>query len=519
MTARVTVMKIKKASLWGRYRGERLSPVLWFLVSLLIAVLGGILLFGHGMIDGLITTIINVGLDPLRSQLIAALIMTAGAALIGAALGRRKSGALVGAGIIFCFAYLLGFIQSQLQPVLDPGGHPEPLNNTALLHNACIMLGIGLLSAFIGAAVGLAFGEVLLDPPFGLIRFLWQHVTQRRNREETAEQQLPLARAVRAPIIGVISRWLAAGAVVSLLIAAVNSGDLFIFSPDVGIHTKPRLSENMLGTVVPDTLVSSSLGKQRRPFLIYLPASYNTAQGKHKSYPTLYLLHGSPGKDIDWITGGKATESADTLIASGKIPDMIMIFPDGNGRPGASSEWGNSYDGGQLIENYVFYDLVRYVDQHYRTIADPAHRALGGLSMGGFGAMNIAIHHPDVFGTIISLGGYYRAEGGIWEKNATYMQLNSPINTITYTHQAWQLQMYLGAATKDQPYYTDTLEFMKVLDKLHIHYQFDLEKGYHSWHIWQKQLYNALLWLRWAPTKASPTPKIMPTMPEVPSHR
>ena len=88
---------------------------------------------------------------------------------------------------------------------------------------------------------------------------------------------------------------------------------------------------------------------------------------------------------------------------------------------------GNSFDHRQWIETYVAVDLVAYVDHRYRTLADVAHRAIGGLSMGGFGAMNIAVHHPDVFGTVISLGGYYRAEGSIWGKNAAYRRANSPI--------------------------------------------------------------------------------------------
>ena len=60
--------------------------------------------------------------------------------------------------------------------------------------------------------------------------------------------------------------------------------------------------------------------------------------------------------------------------------------------------------------------------------------------------------------------------------------------------------MYLGAATKDQPYYTYTRQFAQMLDKLHIPYHFDLEKGYHSWRVWQTQMYKALSWLQWEAT-------------------
>src|SRR5438876_1765136 len=173
----------------------------------------------------------------------------------------------------------------------------------------------------------------------------------------------------------------------------------------------------------------------------------------------------SVGQAYDWFTAGKANQSADTLIALGKIPELIMVLPDGNGRPGATSEWANSYDQRQLIESYVVNDVVRYIDSKYRTIPDAANRAIGGLSMGGFGALNIAVHHPDIFGSVISLGGYYYAEGGIWGNNAAYMQQNSPADVLPAKKQAWKLRIFLGAGTQDQPYYTDTQQFAQKLDR------------------------------------------------------
>lgn len=481
----------------------QMLPIIPFLVSLFLAFLSGTLLFSNTVINGLTSAIINVGLDTLRAQFIAALIMTAGTAFISATLGRHKGGALVGAGIVFWVGYLLGFLRLELQPIYDPGGHLEPLNSGALVHTALTMNALALLCAFIGASVGVSFAEVLLDPFYRLAHFAWWHFV--RHRESATEgKQIATSSAATSQAKGVthtITAWLSAGTMIVLLVLASDSSNLFVFSPDVGLHEPPNISTGksglVHGTIVQDSVVSPALGGQRKPFLVYLPPSYYTPQGKTEHYPVLYLLHGSPGKDSDWIIGGKANESADTLIATGKIPELMMILPDGNGRPGATSEWGNSFDRHQLIETYVAVDLVKYVDQHYRTLPDSAHRAIGGLSMGGFGAMNIAVHHPDIFGTVISLGGYYYAEGPIWGKNAVYMQQNSPAAILPHDRQAWKLHIFLGAATHDQPYYTDTRNFMQELDSLHILYRFDLQPGYHSWSVWQVQMYNALEWIKW----------------------
>ena len=481
---------------------RRLIAFLPGFVSLLLALLGGAVLFNDLIISNLVSFIINTGLDQQRAQLIAALIMTGGAALLGGAGGRRKVGAMLGAGSMFCLSYLTAFIQLELQPFRDPGGLLEPLNSGALLYTACEMVALALLSAFVGAAVGKALGEVLLDPSYWLLRLTWQRsrpmhaIKTMQLKKEMASSHSASTRSVKEVSGSVIGTLI----MLSLILLASGSSDLFIFSPDSGLHTAPLLHAKdgpAHGTIVQDEVVSPALDMQKRSFLVYLPPSYNTAQGRDKRYPTLYLLHGSPGGERDWFSAGKADQSADTLIALNKMSEVILIVPDGNGRPGATSEWGNSFDHRQNMETFVALDLVRYVDQKYRTIAEPAYRGIGGLSMGGFGAMNIAVHHPDVFGFVIALGGYYRAEGSIWGGNAAYISENSPLDVFPSDKRAWQLHIYIGAATKDQPYYSDSKQFVKELDRLHIPYHLDIQNGFHSWSVWQTQLYNAFLWLHW----------------------
>ncbi|GHO73770.1 hypothetical protein KSD_15410 [Ktedonobacter sp. SOSP1-85] len=497
------------------FKRIELLPLLRYTASLIAALLSGLFLFTNATLGTMASSIIDVGLDPLRSQLIAALIMTSLVALIGALIGRRKTSAILGAAIVFYLGYLKGFITLERQPVYDPGGHLEPLQINALINTSLIMLALALLSAFIGSAVGIATGESVIDPPLHALQrfclFLWQHSETRRRLQRgvtNIDELVTHPNLIAYSSLGrSLSRWAGAIAIILILVFAMRSGDLFTFSPDVGLHTAPHITASTSGdknaakevgvsSIKQDYVKSKALGATK-PFEIYLPPSYNTAQGKIKHYPVLYLLHGSPGKDIDWLTGGKAGQSTDTLIATGKIPELILVMPDGNGKPGRTSEWGNSYDQKQPIEKYITNDLVNYVDQHYRTIPDSSHRAIGGLSMGGFGAANITIHHPDIFGTFISLGGYYYAEGSVWGSDPTYRLNNSPAYTILYTPRAKKLHIYLGAATKDQPYYSDTLGFMKQLDQLKISYHFDLQKGYHSWGIWATQMYNALGWLKW----------------------
>ncbi|MBV9258405.1 MAG: hypothetical protein JO215_10340 [Ktedonobacteraceae bacterium] len=480
------------------YKSRRVQSALLFFVSLFGTLLGGAYFFRDAIVTPISSVIVDIGLDQARTSLVVALLMTAAAALVGGLLGRRKFGTIFGAVIVFWFGYLANFIQVESVPVRD-NGLMQIVHLQVLWNTSWEMMGLTVLSAFIGGAIGIALAEVVLDPCYELLRLVWRYFAHRRPiwQEATEPQIIAQVRVAELPLWEKIARtiglWLGVGVLIMSVVLASNSVELFQFGPDNNIQTSPPVPNH--GTLLTRTLKSPALGGLSKNFLIYLPFSYNVDSTKR--YPVIYLLHGVPGTERDWIKGGKIVDYADRLIATKKIPELIMVMPDGNGRPKVTPEWGDSFDHRQLMETYVVRDLVQYIDQHYRTIPDAAHRAIGGLSMGGFGAMNIAEHHPNVFGSVISLGGYYKAEGGIWGNNAAYMRANSPLITLPKNKAAWKLHIYLGAATKDQPYYSDTKIFIGQLSNLHIPYSFDLERGFHSWRVWRTQIYYALQWLKW----------------------
>jgi S-formylglutathione hydrolase FrmB len=466
------------------------------LISLVGALLAGLILFLGSTRNSLSAAVVATGIDTARADFIAALLLASAAALVGAFLGQSRSGAIAGAGIVFGRCYLARFVHTALQPVYDPAGNLEQLHGMMLFYRSLTIAALALICSFIGAAVGSVLAHVVLDPLAYLLKMLW-----RQKRYQTSAFQ-PLK---------LIGDWLKALILVALFALAMGSRDLFLYAPDVNLHTAHVKVQNGIkrdgtipshdtvlqyGTIKTDYFVSQS-SNQAHEFLLYLPPSYSLAQAQTKRYPVLYLLHGSPGGARDWLVAGQANTSADMLIAVGSIHELILVLPDGNGRPGMTSEWADSFDQTQRIETFVSKELVNYVDLHYRTLADAQHRAIGGLSMGGFGAMNIAIHHPDVFGSVLSFGGYYDAEGAIWGKNTAYQQANSPLLTIGQKQEAHKLHIYLGAASEDQPYYNDTRQFAQALDELHIPYAFDILPGHHAWNIWQSQLYHALRWLPW----------------------
>ena len=128
--------------------------------------------------------------------------------------------------------------------------------------------------------------------------------------------------------------------------------------------------------------------------MVIKPANYiNTSLLK---YPTIYLLHGYSGNYRNWI---QQVPSLNILATTYKC---IIVCPDG----GFSSWYINSpIDTTMQYETFVATELVNYIDTNYQTIQQGTGRAITGLSMGGFGAMYLALNHPKTFGACGSMSG------------------------------------------------------------------------------------------------------------------
>jgi pimeloyl-ACP methyl ester carboxylesterase len=136
-----------------------------------------------------------------------------------------------------------------------------------------------------------------------------------------------------------------------------------------------------------------------RPLLVYLPPSYT--KEAQKRYPTIYFLHGFGGSETDFAAGGGIGSMATELMAAGKMGEVIIVLPN------ASSAYGGSWFARNPLtgdyRTYLAKELVTYIDTKYRTLADREHRAVSGISMGGYGALSLAIEYSDVYGTVAAL--------------------------------------------------------------------------------------------------------------------
>jgi S-formylglutathione hydrolase FrmB len=135
----------------------------------------------------------------------------------------------------------------------------------------------------------------------------------------------------------------------------------------------------------------------KRSVSIYLPPRYRTSP--ERRYPTVYLLHGttSTNKDFTGLTDKSYNiePELNRLIAAGKLREMIVVVPDTRTKLGGAFYTNSTVTG--KWEDFLVVDLVKHVDRTYRTLARPESRAVVGHSMGGYGALKVAMKHPDVF--------------------------------------------------------------------------------------------------------------------------
>jgi enterochelin esterase-like enzyme len=144
-------------------------------------------------------------------------------------------------------------------------------------------------------------------------------------------------------------------------------------------------------------VLSGPIPGTQQPGWVYLPPGFS-ATGH---YRTVYLLHGMPGSPSEFVDGANLLGWADPQIAAGAVPPFIAVMPAAGPTPRYNGEWAGRW--GRAIVDGV----VPWADAHLPTIRSAWARTIAGISAGGFGAADIALRHPGLFGTVESWSGYF----------------------------------------------------------------------------------------------------------------
>lgn len=242
------------------------------------------------------------------------------------------------------------------------------------------------------------------------------------------------------------------------------------------------------GTVAKVWYDSPYLGMKRRA-TVYTPAGYET--GKRK-YPVLYLLHGAGGDENAWTDLGRTAQILDNLIAQGKAEPMIVVMPNGNS--GAQAAAGEGYQNrkkpGSDLEGMwngkiekAFPDLMNFIEKYYRTLNDKNHRAIAGLSMGGFHTIHISAYYPDKFAYVGPFSAAITSESKAPDA-AIYQDFDQQL-ARQFKKKPKLYAMYIG---KTDFLYQPNKEFREKLDAQGYAYTYTESEGGHIWRNWRLYL-------------------------------
>ena len=221
----------------------------------------------------------------------------------------------------------------------------------------------------------------------------------------------------------------------------------------------------------------------KMPFLIYLPEGY----GGGDAYPVLYALHSYTTSETMWLDAGIG-DAADEMIKRGELRPMIMVFPltRYDSAKAIQEDLKDGVRGESGMGRFVTKELIPYIGKHYDTIESPEGRSIGGYSMGGYFALEIAFQHPDVFGKV---GAFYPAlpfsdySGGQFEKwlyPDESPELASDPAALAKAKGLEKIQVYLDCGRVNDPFSEGAQSLNLALQARGVPVAFSMHDGGHS---------------------------------------
>ena len=228
---------------------------------------------------------------------------------------------------------------------------------------------------------------------------------------------------------------------------------------------------------------------------VYLPPGYDVEEAREERYPVVYLLHGLSGSSWDWLQIGQINRVLDKRARGRNPRKVIAVSPNGG-----SSYWTQQLDRvaapGQNYGRFVGVDLVAEIDRRFRTLRRRRHRALVGISMGGFGALSVGMLYPDRFGAAVSLSGALftkvpdnkKAYRRVWGDPpvAAHFDRFSPYalaSSLPRSH-PWP-RIYIACGDGDhKTVRARSLAMHERLDQVGIPHVYSTGPGRHDWRYW-----------------------------------
>jgi enterochelin esterase family protein len=224
------------------------------------------------------------------------------------------------------------------------------------------------------------------------------------------------------------------------------------------------------------TYDSKAAGDTRR-VVVYTPPGYDAARSK--TYPVLYLLHGSGDDEGGWSQFGFANVIADNLLADGKMKPVVIVMPNGHAyKPGENP--APDTRPASVFKEDLLGGIIPLVEKNYRVKTGAKNRAIAGLSMGGGQSFNIGLGNLDKFGYV----GVFSAGGGNSEALKDLLADPKASNK--------KLSLFWIGIGRQDPGYATAEKLDETLTAGGINHVWHPSDGAHTWIVWRDYLHELL---------------------------
>jgi S-formylglutathione hydrolase FrmB len=250
---------------------------------------------------------------------------------------------------------------------------------------------------------------------------------------------------------------------------------------------------NSANSAVVDTLsVFSNIMNKEIKVVIVKPETYNVNQ----SLPVLYLLHGYSDRYDGWV------QRVPSILELADLHNIYIVCPDGGFD---SWYWDSPVDPNNQYETFITKELVKRIDEDYKTIASREGRAITGLSMGGHGGLYLGIKNQDIYGACGSMSGGVdiRPFPNNWGMNKYIgTQSENPENWNNYTVMGLlhlltpdNLKIIIDCG-RDDFFYGVNEELHKELLYRNIPHDYIIRPGVHNWEYWSNAIKFQILFFK-----------------------
>ncbi|MEY9965116.1 enterochelin esterase-like enzyme [Streptacidiphilus sp. MAP12-16] len=228
--------------------------------------------------------------------------------------------------------------------------------------------------------------------------------------------------------------------------------------------------------------------------LVWLPPGYDQPEHQGERYPVVELLPGQPGSPMAWFNAMKGQDELEKLVTARQARPMILVAAKSN-TLGTRDAGCADLPGGPKTATWLGEDVPAIVKNQFRASADPYDWSVMGYSAGGYCAVNLVLHHPELFHTAVSISGYNDPIAPAVRRYPALVRSNDPLVLLRRAAQQPDVDLLLTGSRQDGQTVGDARTLIRTLRPPAAGDLLTVPRGGHNLEVWRSMLPDSFRWI------------------------